>query len=61
MDFLKMQSLPAILPQRKGRLASMKRSQDELTQAEVQIAQAQLDKMYPDKEANIDKQELKIL
>ncbi len=61
MDFLKLQSLPKILPPRKGRLANLKRSQEDLTPNEHQLAQDQLDKIYPDKDQPIDKQELKIL
>ncbi len=61
MDFLKLSSLPKLLPPRKGRLANLKRSQEVLTPAEQQLAEGQFVKMYQDKDQTIDKQDLKIL
>ena len=61
MDFLKLANLPKVQPPRKGRLANLKRSPEELSAVEQQLAQEQIEKMYMDKDQTIDKQELKIL
>ena len=61
MNYPKLINLPKLLPPRKGRLTSIKRSQEELTAAEHQLVQEQFDIMYQDQDKIIDKLEIKIL
>ena len=61
MDLLKIASLPNLLPPRKGRLANLKRSQEELSPAEQQLVQEQLEALYQDKDQAIDRLDLRIL
>ena len=61
MNYIKLTNLPKLLPPRKGRLSTIKRSQEKLSLAEQQFVQDQFSIMYNDSNKTIDKFEIKIL
>eukprot|EP00826_Nyctotherus_ovalis_P000661 TRINITY_DN10006_c0_g1_i3.p1 TRINITY_DN10006_c0_g1~~TRINITY_DN10006_c0_g1_i3.p1 ORF type:complete len:123 (-),score=33.67 TRINITY_DN10006_c0_g1_i3:425-793(-) len=61
MDYLKISSLPKILPPRKGRLIHVRRSQDELTPNERSMVEQMLARMFEGKEPAISREDFRIL
>ena len=61
MDLKKIGSLPKLLHPRTGKLAMIRRSKDELTPYEEEIATEQFDKFDIDQKVSLEKSEIPTL
>ena len=61
MDYVKISNLPKILNPRKGRLANVRRSHEDLTPLELKQAEDILEKMFRKKRQAIDRSQLRLL